>query len=79
MKAKSIIGLQIIFSLVCFSLSSHAQQKQHLFQDTKLSFQNRVNDLVSKLTLEEKVAQMLNAAPATRLGLRSSLGEASLH
>lgn len=30
----------------------------------------RVNDLVSRLTLEEKVAQMLNAAPAIeRLGI----------
>ncbi|MEO6549323.1 MAG: glycoside hydrolase family 3 C-terminal domain-containing protein [Ferruginibacter sp.] len=35
-----------------------------------LSFQQRVNDVVSRLTLEEKVAQMLNAAPAiSRLGI----------
>ena len=38
--------------------------------NTKLSFEQRTNDLVSRLTLEEKVAQMLNAAPAiTRLGI----------
>lgn len=40
------------------------------FQNTGLSFEQRVNDLVGRLTLEEKVAQMLNAAPAIpRLGI----------
>jgi len=35
-----------------------------------LPFEQRVNDVVSRLTLEEKVAQMLNAAPAiSRLGI----------
>lgn len=38
--------------------------------DHKLSFEKRVEDLVSRLSLEEKVAQMLNAAPAVpRLGI----------
>jgi beta-glucosidase len=40
------------------------------FQNTLLSFEQRVNDLVGRLTLEEKVAQMLNSAPAIkRLGM----------
>ncbi|HEY1113912.1 MAG TPA: glycoside hydrolase family 3 C-terminal domain-containing protein [Chitinophagaceae bacterium] len=40
------------------------------FQNPNLSFEARVNDLVGRLTLEEKVAQMLNAAPAIpRLGI----------
>jgi beta-glucosidase len=40
------------------------------FQNTSLSFEQRVNDLVGRLTLEEKVAQMLNSAPAIkRLGV----------
>ena len=34
------------------------------FQNTALSFEQRVTDLVSRMTLEEKVGQMLNAAPA---------------
>lgn len=40
------------------------------FQNTALSFEKRVDDLVGRLSLEEKVAQMLNAAPAIpRLGV----------
>lgn len=43
---------------------------QYPFQNTSLSFDQRTNDLVSRLTLEEKVGQMLNAAPAIpRLGI----------
>lgn len=34
------------------------------FQNYNLSFDARVNDLVSRLTLEEKVSQMLNSSPA---------------
>ncbi|WP_448699095.1 glycoside hydrolase family 3 C-terminal domain-containing protein [Mucilaginibacter sp. AW1-3] len=40
------------------------------FQNPELPVDTRVNDLVSRLTLEEKVGQMLNAAPAIeRLGI----------
>ncbi|WP_066829311.1 glycoside hydrolase family 3 protein [Rufibacter ruber] len=45
---------------------------QYPFQNPNLTIEARVNDLVSRLTLEEKVAQMLNAAPAIdRLGIPS--------
>lgn len=48
----------------------HAQVKTYPFQDLNLSFEQRVNNLVSNLTLEEKVSQMLNASPAIpRLGI----------
>jgi len=47
-----------------------AQAPKFPFEDHKLSFETRVDDLVSRLTLEEKVAQMLNSAPAIpRLGI----------
>lgn len=49
-------------------IDSNAQT--YPFRDYKLSFEQRVNDLVGRLTLEEKVLQMLNAAPAiARLGI----------
>ena len=43
---------------------------EYPFQDPRLSVTERAADLVSRLTLEEKVSQMLNAAPAVeRLGI----------
>ncbi|MGZ3754559.1 MAG: glycoside hydrolase family 3 C-terminal domain-containing protein [Mucilaginibacter sp.] len=43
---------------------------QYKFQDPNLPVEDRVNDLVSKMTLDEKVRQMLNSAPAIeRLGV----------
>ncbi|MFZ1082980.1 MAG: glycoside hydrolase family 3 C-terminal domain-containing protein [Candidatus Kryptoniota bacterium] len=40
------------------------------FQDTSLSFEERVNDLVGRMTLEEKISQMMNSAAAIpRLGV----------
>jgi beta-glucosidase len=56
-------NLMLIILVSCLSITSLAQQ-QYPFQNTSLAFEERVSDLVSRLTLEEKVAQMLNAAPA---------------
>ncbi|RZJ75721.1 MAG: glycosyl hydrolase [Flavobacterium sp.] len=38
--------------------------QQYIFENYNLPFEERVDDLVSRLTLEEKVLQMLNSAPA---------------
>ncbi len=56
----------ILFSFL--STYSSAQDKKVIFpfQNTSLSFEARVNDLVSRLTLEEKVSQMLNSSPAIK-------------
>ncbi len=53
------------------TLSAMAQDYKSLpMWNTSLSFEQRVNDVVKRLTLEEKVAQLLNAAPAIpRLGI----------
>lgn len=63
---------KLLFSAACLlTLITHAQDYRSFpMWNTKLSTEQRVNDLVSRLTLEEKVAQMLNAAPAIqRLGI----------
>src|SRR6185503_15757672 len=40
------------------------------YLNPKLELDQRVNDLISRMTLEEKVSQMMNAAPAIpRLGI----------
>jgi beta-glucosidase len=63
---KVLFILSFVFASSCFA------QTQYAFQNTSLSFEQRVNDLVSRLTLEEKVGQMLNSAPAIpRLGIPS--------
>ena len=36
------------------------------FQNPDLTIEERVNDLVSRMTLEEKIGQMMNAAPAIK-------------
>ncbi|WP_433811846.1 glycoside hydrolase family 3 C-terminal domain-containing protein [Flavobacterium johnsoniae] len=68
MKMKKTI--YCLLFLICFY--SHSQDKKYdfEFQNTSLSFEQRVDDLVSRLTLEEKVSQMLNSSPEiARLGI----------
>ncbi len=68
---KKILFLLII--PVVFLSTSFAQVKkkyEYPFQNPSFSIAQRVNDLISRLTLEEKVAQMLNVTPAIeRLGI----------
>ena len=62
---KSIALYQIIlFSFLSIYASAQDKKEKFPFQNTTLSFETRVNDLVSHLTLEEKVSQMLNSSPA---------------
>lgn len=50
--------------------SLSAQQAAPPYQDLSLSFEARAKDLVSRMTLEEKVSQMKDVAPAiARLGV----------
>ena len=60
----------LIASFFCTTLVLAQDYKIFPMWDYKLPVDKRVKDLVSRLTLEEKVAQMLNAAPAiNRLGI----------
>lgn len=60
MKSNSLIT---IFICLVVGLGS-AQDNQFPFQNYKFSIDERVDDLVSRMTLEEKVGQMMNDAPA---------------
>src|ERR687889_815966 len=61
---------KIWFAFLLFCASICFAQTKYPFQNTALPFERRAADLVSRLTLEEKVSQMLNAAPAIpRLGI----------
>ncbi|MBN2347865.1 MAG: glycoside hydrolase family 3 C-terminal domain-containing protein [Bacteroidales bacterium] len=66
--AKVILVLFILFSIN--SCNTKKNVKDLPFYNTNLSIEERVNDLVERLTLEEKVSQMMNASPAIeRLGI----------
>lgn len=59
----------IIAAAVSFSAAAQ-DYKSFPMWNPSLPFEQRVNDVVNRLTLEEKVAQMLNATPAVpRLGI----------
>ena len=62
-----------IFSLLCVLLAAIAAQSQQpaeAHKDTKRSFEERARDLVSRMTLEEKVSQLGHTADAIpRLGI----------
>src|SRR5918993_949404 len=64
MKLKSSIAKLSFLSLLLIPAFCSAQAIKYPFQNYKLNFDQRVNDLVSRLTLEEKVSQMLNSSPA---------------
>jgi beta-glucosidase len=67
MKKQIFLSVFLFFSLAC---GAQVDTSKLPFWNYKLPFEERVNDLVSRLTLEEKVAQMLNHAPAIpRLGI----------
>ena len=62
----------VVVGLTALVINSCNSQKQEKFPflDTNLSTEARVNDLVSRMTLDEKISQMMNASPAIpRLGI----------
>lgn len=58
------------YSAVCFSEAGAQPSAAPVYQDSTRSFEVRAADLVARMTLEEKVSQMVNDAPAIpRLGI----------
>jgi beta-glucosidase len=63
-----LIGLMVLAGI---SAAADEPQKQ-AWLDTSLSLEQRADDLVKQMTLDEKIGQMMNAAPAVeRLGIPS--------
>src|ERR1041384_874968 len=62
---QSFMPLVLFCGLIVFALISPAQtQSLPPYKNRNLPLEARVNDLVSRMTLEEKVSQMMNAPPA---------------
>lgn len=64
----------LIFTVIsaAFSLTKGQQSGAYPFQNPSLSVEERINDLVSRMTLKEKSDQLLYTAPAIpRLGIPS--------
>ncbi len=56
--------------LLLLSLGLHARAQDYPFQDTQVSIEQRVQDLIGRMSLEEKMGQLLYQAPAIeRLGV----------
>ncbi len=62
--------ITLLLSLCLLALAGCQRKYEYPFQNPDLSIEERAADLVSRLTLEEKVSQMLNNTPAVeRLGI----------
>ena len=73
MKRNSVFGFFSLLLLICAALGLTVGSGQNLmppYKNPSLPVETRVDDLVSRMTLEEKVSQMMNAAAAIpRLGI----------
>ncbi len=67
---RSIFASILVLMIYIQMAPSSDAQKAPEYKNTALPFEKRVDDLVSRMTLEEKVSQMMNgAAPIDRLGI----------
>ena len=66
-----LVGFCLVTLALCLTTTQELKPDTSApYLNPKLPLDQRVNDLVSRMTLEEKVSQMMNAAPAIpRLGI----------
>jgi beta-glucosidase len=70
MKKHAIYVLLLVLPLFCPAVVAQQDQNSFPFRDPSLSLDERVNDLVSRMNLQEKADQLLYTAPAIpRLGV----------
>jgi beta-glucosidase len=70
MQKKILRGLAILCALSCSLAVAQQKEDQPAYEDQKRTVDERVRDLVSRMTLEEKAAQLGHTAPAIpRLGI----------
>ena len=63
---------KFIFFLICITITISLSGQEFPFRNSNLPVDERASDIVSRLSLEEKVLQMLNDAPAIeKLGIPS--------
>src|SRR5262249_28475910 len=68
----SFIGVLVLLTSLLLAVPQTRTSGQATlpYKDPSLPIEKRVDDLVSRMTLEEKVSQMMNAAaPVERLGI----------
>jgi beta-glucosidase len=70
-KFTSAMGKWSLLGILLSLVAGFTQADQPAYQNTQLGFEERAKDLVSRMTLEEKIPQLINDAPAIpRLGVR---------
>ncbi len=71
MKVRSLAGATLLLVASSpFAVVARQESQKAAYLDPSLPVEKRAQDLVSRMTLEEKVSQMQNAAPAIpRLGI----------
>ena len=63
--ARTRFGCAALIAAVCFTITMGAlAQADAPYKDPKLPVAQRVDDLVGRMTLDEKIGQMMNGAPA---------------
>ncbi|MBP6588326.1 MAG: hypothetical protein KA208_09945, partial [Flavobacterium sp.] len=59
----------LVFIITLMTITTFAQQNLP-FKNPNLPIEQRVNDLVSKMTVDEKISQLMDSSPAIeRLGI----------